>query len=217
MPKVQVSANVIRRLPRYVRYLDQIASAGVKRVSSNEIGLQMGLTASQIRQDFNSFGEFGKPGYGYDVLELRHHLAEILGMTENHTAVIIGAGNLGHALIRNFRFNYCGFSLSAIFDVAPNLVGTMLQGVPVYHIDTLEKYLSANSADVAILTLPASQVNYVASRVAKAGVRGIWNFTNEEIAPAGGDVVVENVHFSDSLLALSYYLSNDISQKEVKD
>ena len=214
MPKIQVSANVIRRLPRYVRYLDQIASAGVTRVSSNEIGLQMGLTASQIRQDFNSFGEFGKPGYGYDVLELRHHLAVILGITDRHYAIIIGAGNLGHALIQNFRFDYCGFTLSAIFDVAPHLVGTKLQGVPVYHTDTLENFLSTNNVDVAILTLPASQANSIASRVAQAGVRGIWNFTNKEVAPVGGDVVIENVHFSDSLLALSYFLINDGPQKE---
>lgn len=206
MANTQVSANVIRRLPRYIRHLDQMASQGIHRVSSGEIGRRMGLTASQIRQDFNSFGEFGKPGYGYDVLELRRQLAGILGISENHTAIIVGAGNLGRALIRNFKFSYCGFKLTAVFDVSPDLVGTRLGGSPVYHMDKLEEYLAENKTDVVILTLPAEHAYSTARRAVQAGVRGIWNFTNDEITPSTPGVVVENMHFSDSLLALSYFI-----------
>jgi len=214
MAKIQVSANVIRRLPRYIRYLDQIARDGVMRVSSNEIGEQMGLTASQIRQDFNSFGEFGKPGYGYDVTELRQQLAEILGMTNKRTAVIIGAGNLGHAIIHNFDFGYCGFSLEAIFDTDMKLVGQEINGVRVCHSDELEDVLKGRNIDVAILTLPAHSAYSAAERAVRAGVRGIWNFTNEEIILHASDVVVENVHFSDSLLVLSYFISDQLSKEQ---
>lgn len=217
MKKLKISANVIRRLPRYLQYLDRLQDAGVVRISSGEMGRQMGFTASQIRQDFSYFGEFGQQGYGYNVETLRREIADILGMSRLRTAVMIGAGNLGHALMRNFHFAECGFQLTAAFDVDPVMIGTAVRDIPILSMDALESYIAANSPDVAILTLPGNQVETVARRLADCGVRGIWNFTNEELKSAREDIVVENVNFSDSLLTLGYYLANRRNGSEQED
>ena len=164
MKKDRVSTAVIRRLPRYYRHLDDLYRSGSVRISSSALAKSMGLTASQIRQDLSCFGEFGQQGYGYNVERLRSEVAEILGMNRNHTAVILGAGNLGRALIENFPFRFNGFRLIAAFDVEPTIVGTRLGGVPVYHIDMLESYVREHGVSVGVLTVPAS--------VAKA--RGGW-------------------------------------------
>lgn len=206
MAKVNISDNVINRLPRYIRYLDSILSAGVERVSSAELSRRMGLTASQIRQDLNCFGAFGQPGYGYKVSELRQHIAEILGMNTTHTAILVGAGNLGQALLSNFRFGNSSFSLIAVFDVDPAIVGKTVSGIPVYHSDDIEKFIQGSKVDAAILTLPGYVANAMAERVTNAGVKGIWNFTNEELPSAAKGSIIENVHFSDSLQVLSYHL-----------
>ncbi|WP_297196093.1 redox-sensing transcriptional repressor Rex [uncultured Flavonifractor sp.] len=209
MRKQKVSSAVIRRLPRYYRHLTDLHLTGVERISSSALGRSMGLTASQIRQDLSCFGEFGQQGYGYNVEKLRGEIADILGMNRGHTAVILGAGNLGRALMENFHFERSGVALAAAFDVAPEIVGQVRSGVPVYHVDKLEDYLAQNPASIGVLTVPRSVANATASRLVRAGVRGIWNFTNSELTVDAPGVVIEDVHFADSLLALSYMISEE--------
>ena len=203
----KVSTAVIRRLPRYYRQLSELQEAGVVRISSSALGKSMGLTASQIRQDLFCFGEFGQQGYGYKVDSLKEEIGDILGINRGHTIVVLGTGNLGRALIKNFKFSVNGFRLLAAFDVSPQVVGGEIAGVPVYHADRLEEFLSQNRVDVGLLTVPISAAQEMGDRLVAAGVRGIWNFTNYEISFSREDVVVESVHFSDSLLALSYLIS----------
>ena len=209
MKKEKVSSAVIRRLPRYYRHLSALQRDGVVRISSNALGRNMGLTASQIRQDLSCFGEFGQQGYGYNVEKLRGELSDILGMNCGHTAVVLGAGNLGRALIENFHFELSGFRLSAAFDVDSAIVGTSISAVPVLHVDTLEEYLSQQPASVGVLTVPGKSAAEIAERLVRSGVRGIWNFTNMELDLRESGVVVENVHFADSLLALNYMISEE--------
>lgn len=207
MKKQKVSSAVIRRLPRYYRHLNDLHQAGVERISSNALGNSLGLTASQIRQDLSCFGEFGQQGYGYNVTTLRDELAEILGMNRGHSAVILGVGNLGRALMENFHFDRSGVVLAAAFDVVPDVVGRECSGVQVYHVDQLEEYLSLHPASIGVLTVPGSVANRIADRLVRSGIKGIWNFTNIELTVDAPDVVVEDVHFADSLLALSYMIS----------
>ena len=203
----KVSTAVIRRLPRYYRQLSELQDAGVVRISSSVLGKSMGLTASQIRQDLFCFGGFGQQGYGYKVDSLKEEIGEILGISRGHTIVVAGAGNLGRAIIENFRFSSNGFKLLAAFDVSPQVVGTRIAGIPVYHADTLEQFMKDHLVDVGMLTVPISAAQEMGDRLAAAGVKGIWNFTNYEITIVQENVVVESVHFSDSLLALSYMIS----------
>ena len=212
MKKDKISSAVIRRLPRYYRHLDELLRMGTVRISSSSLAKSMGLTASQIRQDLSCFGGFGQQGYGYNVERLRSEVAEILGMNRDHTVLILGVGNLGRALIENFPFRTYGFRLTAAFDVDPTLVGTRLSGAPIYHTDKLEEFLREEPVDVAVLTVPAAAAAVSALRLARCGVKGIWNFTNVELAQQEmPDVQVENVHFSDSLLTLSYMISEEQS------
>ena len=204
---VKVSTAVIRRLPRYYRQLSELQEAGVVRISSSALGTSMGLTASQIRQDLFRFGGFGQQGYGYKVDSLKEEIEEILGINQGHTLVVLGAGNLGRAIIENFRFSSNGFQLLAAFDVSPQLVGTRIAGVPVYHAGSLEQFAAAHPVSVGMLTVPIAAAQEMGDRLAAAGVKGIWNFTNYEISYDPKKVVVESVHFSDSLLALSYMIS----------
>ena len=214
----RVSTAVIRRLPRYYRQLSELQRKGVVRISSSALGKSMGLTASQIRQDLFCFGGFGQQGYGYKVDGLKEQIGEILGINRGHTIVVLGAGNLGRALIENFKFFNNGFQLLAAFDVQEKTVGTQITGVPVYHADALEDFLRQNPVSVGVLTVPKSAALSMGERLVAAGVHGIWNFTNCEIAFPGEDVVVESVHFSDSLLALSYMISQrEDGQEDGKD
>ena len=203
----KVSTAVIRRLPRYYRQLSELQEEGVVRISSNALGKSMGLTASQIRQDLFCFGEFGQQGYGYKVDSLKEEIGEILGISKGHTLVVLGTGNLGRALIKNFKFSSNGFRLLAAFDVNEQVVGTKIAGVPVYHAASLEAFLAEHPVSVALLTVPISAAQEMGDRLVAGGVKGIWNFTNYEITVKQKDVVVESVHFSDSLLALSYMIS----------
>lgn len=207
MKKQKVSNAVIRRLPRYYRHLTDLSKAGVLRISSSALGTAMNLTASQIRQDLSCFGEFGQQGYGYNVESLRNEVAEILGMSREHTAIILGVGNLGRALIENFSFQRCGFRLTAAFDVDPDLIGHEISGIRIHSADELEAYLREEPASVGVLTVPKSAADTMARRLIQSGVKGLWNFTNLELNVGDADVVVENVHFADSLLALSYLIS----------
>ena len=210
----KVSTAVIRRLPRYYRHLSELERSGVVRISSNALGKIMGLTASQIRQDLFCFGEFGQQGYGYKVESLKEEIGEILGINRGHTLVVLGAGNLGRAIMENFRFSGNGFRVLAAFDVREGVVGTSIAGVPVYHADELERFLEKNPVSVGMLTVPISAAQEMGDRLAGAGVRGIWNFTNYEITTPSDDVVVESVHFSDSLLTLSYLISQREAHSE---
>ena len=207
MKKQHVSEAVIRRLPRYYRYLDDLHSKGVVRISSNSLGSRMGITASQIRQDLSCFGEFGQQGYGYNVKELRSEIGRILGVDNRHSIVVVGVGNLGHALMQNFHFGDIGFSLDAAFDVSPSLIGTTINGVKVLDLSELDEYCSQHLPDVAILTVPQSAAQATMDRLVELGVRGFWNFTNKEVSSEKEDVQVESVHFADSLLTLSYRIS----------
>ncbi|BDF67697.1 redox-sensing transcriptional repressor Rex [Pseudoflavonifractor phocaeensis] len=207
MKKQKVSSAVIRRLPRYYRHLTDLYLAGVVRISSSALGKSMNLTASQIRQDLSCFGEFGQQGYGYNVESLRDEIAEILGMNQKHTAVILGVGNLGRALMENFHFDRSGFTLTAAFDVDPNLIGKSVSDVQVHPVEELERYLRETSVSVGVLTVPRAAAAPMSERLVAGGVKGIWNFTNAELDMGRSGVVVENVHFADSLLALSYMIS----------
>ena len=216
MKRIKVSNNVIRRMPRYLRKLDDLTAAGVERISSGELGRQMGLTPSQIRQDFSCFGEFGQQGYGYNVVALRGEIAKILGMDRNYTAVLVGVGNIGRALVENFSFEQYGYTLKAAFDVNPDVIGSEIHSVPVYDFSKLEENLTAIQPDVAVLCVPKTMANEVAKEGCACGVHSIWNFTNTELQLEDTDVIVENIHFSDSLLALGYYLSESLDEAEAK-
>ena len=211
---VKVSTAVIRRLPRYYRQLSELQEAGVVRISSSALGKSMGLTASQIRQDLFCFGGFGQQGYGYKVESLKEEIGEILGISQGHTLIVLGTGNLGRAIIQNFRFSANGFRLLAAFDIDPAVVGTQIAGVPVRHTEELEAFIAAHRVDVGLLTVPIAAAQEMGGRLVDAGVKGIWNFTNYELACARPDVVVESVHFSDSLLTLSYLISQREDMEE---
>ena len=206
MKKQHISDAVIRRLPRYYRYLDELHSRGTVRISSSTLGKRMGITASQIRQDLSCFGEFGQQGYGYNIMELRAEIGHILGVDEQHRLIVIGAGHLGHALLQNFDFAQAGFWLDTAFDVAPALIGTAVNGVAIRSIEDLGDYCAAVRPAVAVLTVPKSAAQETADRLIGLGVQGLWNFTNVELT-VDESVSVENVHFADSLLTLSYRIS----------
>ena len=168
----------------------------------------MNITASQIRQDFSCFGEFGQQGYGYNVEELRTEIGHILGVDKDHHLIMIGVGNLGHALLQNFPFSNTGFAVDAAFDVSPELIGTTINGVPIYSMEELETFIRENRIDVVVLTIPQAVAQETADRLVDLGVRGFWNFTNVELSSMTPGVKFENIHFADSLLTLSYRIAN---------
>lgn len=216
MKRVKVSNNVIRRLPRYLRKLDELTENGISRISSFELGQQLGLTPSQIRQDFSCFGEFGQQGYGYNVTALRAQIATILGMDRGYNAILIGVGNIGRALMDNFSFAECGFNLSCAFDVKPELIGTSFKGVPIRAMDELVNYLHENRVSVAVLAVPKEAAIAVTNILTENGVEAIWNFTNIELTEPNSSTIVENIHFSDSLLSLSYFVSERLDEKAAR-
>lgn len=207
MKKQNVSDAVVRRLPRYYRYLDDLHLKGSVRISSSTLGEKMGITASQIRQDLSCFGEFGQQGYGYNVEELRKEIGRILGVNKQHQIIVVGVGNLGRALMQNFRFNDAGFLLEAAFDVSPALIGSEVAGVPILNITELERFIPEHKPDVAVLTVPRTVAQQTADRLIALGVRGFWNFTNVELSSEQENVRFEDVHFADSLLTLSYRIT----------
>lgn len=202
-----MSNNVIRRLPRYLRKLDELSESGVDKISSRQLGDLLGLTSSQVRQDFNCFGEFGQQGYGYNVAALRAQIAGIMGMERGFTAILVGVGNIGRAMMENFCFADWGVKLAAAFDIKPALIGTEYNGVHIYGMDELESYLAEHETDIAVLTVPKTAAIPVTERLTKSGIDAIWNFTNVELTEPNSSTIVENVHFSDSLLSLSYYVA----------
>ncbi|MCI8802219.1 MAG: redox-sensing transcriptional repressor Rex [Oscillibacter sp.] len=208
MKKENISDAVIRRLPRYYRQLTELCARGVVRISSHSLGQEMNITASQIRQDLSCFGEFGQQGYGYNVEELHTEIGHILGVDNNHHLIIIGVGNLGHALLQNFGFAHAGFSVDAAFDISPAVTGTRVNGVPILPMDELDGYLKSHSVDVVVLTIPQAVAQSMADHLVDQGVRGFWNFTNVELTSSVPEVKIENIHFADSLLTLSYRIAN---------
>ena len=207
MKNIKVSNNVIRRLPRYLRKLDELMGNGVSRISSFELGQQLGLTPSQIRQDFSCFGEFGQQGYGYNVAELRAEIGHILGIDNGHRLIIIGVGHLGHALLQNFDFEKVGFQVDSAFDVSPALVDTQIRGVTIRPMDQLAEYVARYRPNVAVLTVPQNVAQPLADQLIDLGIRGFWNFTNVELSTEVPGVFFEDVHFVDTLLTLSYRIS----------
>ena len=194
---------VIKRLPRYYRYLGDLLSQDITRISSGKLSEKMSVTASQIRQDFNYFGGFGQQGYGYNVEYLYNEIAEILGLKEGYKAIIIGAGHLGMALANHASFEKRGFGISAIFDNDLKKVGLRVNNKPVFHINELEKYIRTNNITIAILAIPKDTVGEMAEKLASYGIKGLWNFSSAEIITSV-PVAVENVHMSDYLMTLSY-------------
>ncbi len=207
--KSNVSMAVIRRLPKYHRYLQELIKNDVDRISSRELSQKIGFTASQIRQDLNCFGDFGQQGYGYNVADLYREISIILGLDFQYKTVIVGAGNIGQAIANYTEFNRLGFELKGIFDVNPKLIGLKIRDVEVKDIDGLNEFLSNNEVDVAVICVPAENAQKVCEIVVKNGVKGIWNFAPVDIQTPE-TVTVENVHLSESLLTLTYLLKEKI-------
>ena len=206
MEKKRISKAVINRLPRYYRYLGDLLEKDVVRISSKELSEKMKVTASQIRQDLNNFGGFGQQGYGYNVEYLHSEIGKILGLDRQYNLIIIGAGNLGQALANYADFERRGFFVKGIFDINPKLIGMSIRGIEIKNIDEMEDFVKNNRIDIAALTLPKSKAPQVAADLVKWGIKGIWNFAPTDLH-LPDDVVVENVHLSDSLMKLSYKLS----------
>ena len=202
--KPQVSAAVIKRLPRYHRYLGELLREGKLRISSAELSRIMGVTASQIRQDFNCFGGFGQQGYGYNVKFLHTKIGELLGVSEGYRAVIVGAGNLGRAFTSTHMFERRGVTIVALFDKNPDIVGTDCNGLRVYDIAELGDFCKNNNIHIGVLTVPKEAASECADVLASSGVRGIWNFANMELTVKNSNVIVQNVHMGDSLMTLCF-------------
>ena len=205
--KSRVSDAVVRRLPMYYRHLRDLEKAGVVRISSQELGERMNLTPSQIRQDINCFGGFGRQGYGYKVTELKGHIGEILGLDQQHRLIILGAGNIGCAVAQYPTFSREGFKTIALFDTQENKVGRSLGDIPVKHMDTLEEFIRDNVVDIAVLALPKRNAQNALERLYLSGVRAIWNFAPIDLVHPE-DMLVVNVHLSDSLQQLSYRMAH---------
>ncbi len=202
-----VSDAVIRRLPGYYRHLRELEAAGVTQISSQELGKRMQLTPSQIRQDINCFGGFGRQGYGYKVSELKEHIGEILGLDRQHKVIILGAGSIGSAVARYPTFSREGFETIAMFDVAVDKVGSQVNEIPVLPMDGLEDFLTANHVDIAVLALPAAYAQDALDRLYQGGVRAVWNFAPTDLTHPE-DMIAVNVHLSDSLQILSYKIAH---------
>ena len=213
--KPNVSAAVIKRLPRYHRYLGDLIAAGRLRISSAELSNIMNVTASQIRQDLNCFGGFGQQGYGYNIKYLHGKISELLGVDEGYSAVIVGAGNLGRALASTRMFGRRGVSRLALFDVNEEIIGTEIYGIKVYSVDELYDFCKREGVDIGVLTVPKEAAHAVAKTMVAAGVKGIWNFANMELSLDDSSVVVENIHLGDSLMTLCYEMKT--RGEEAKD
>ena len=203
-----VSISVIKRLPRYYRFLGELKENGVVRISSKDLSEKMGFTASQIRQDLNCFGGFGQQGYGYNIESLYNEIGNILGVNSNRKAILIGAGNLGKAVALHMSFEQRGFNVIGVFDRNKALSGQMLRGLPIRHTDGLYNFCKDNSPTVAVLCIPSVAAKELAPQLVELGIKGFWNFSHYDISADYPNVAVENVHLSDSLMTLSYHVSN---------
>lgn len=207
---INISNSVIRRLPRYYRFLGELDDQQISKISSRELSERMHLTASQIRQDLNCFGGFGQQGYGYNVSELRKEIGRILGVDKHRKTILIGAGNLGTALAVHINFEKSGCSLIGIFDSNKKIVGNPLGKLTITDIDDLEKFCRENKPEVAVLCIPKSVTKEIVDRLTELGVRSFWNFSHYDINVEHKNIIVENVHLGDSLLTLSYGVNNNL-------
>ncbi|MGI6152458.1 MAG: redox-sensing transcriptional repressor Rex [Christensenellaceae bacterium] len=209
----KISQAVIRRLPKYYRYLEDIQSKGIDKISSSRMSAEMGLNASQIRRDFNCFGGFGQQGYGYSVPKLKSEITHILGLDKKYKVIIIGAGRIGHALMGYRNFTLEGFDIIDMFDTDPAKVGQIIEGKTVQSMDSLGSYLDSHEVDIAIICTPKEQAQRAADMLVSLGIKAIWNFAPTDVAVRRG-VSLENVHLSDSLYVLSYKMSNTMLIEE---
>ena len=207
MEERNISQAVIRRLPRYYRYLGDLLENEVERISSNDLSKRMNVTASQIRQDLNNFGGFGQQGYGYNVKYLHTEIGKILGLDNRHNFVIVGAGNLGQALANYVSFEKRGFVVKGLFDVNPRLEGMTIRGIPIRPMDELKGFIKNNNIEIAVLTIPKDKAIEVADTLADTEIKGIWNFAHTDLK-LPKHIIVENVHLSDSLMSLSYRIGH---------
>ncbi len=204
--KNYVSEAVMRRMPKYYRYLTDMEANGLERISSKELSQRMGLTASQIRQDFNCFGGFGQQGYGYNVSELCNEIRKILGLHKNYNVIIAGAGNLGQALANYIGFEREGFYIKAIFDVNPRLIGMSIRGIQIMDIDAMKDFITNNDIQVGVVCVPKDKAQEVTNQMVESGIKSIWNFAPIDVETPD-DVAVENVHLSDTLYTLVYKMN----------
>ena len=202
MPEKYVSSMVIRRLPRYYRYLGEMLEAGITRVSSRQLSTKMKASASQIRQDLNCFGGFGQQGYGYNVEYLYTEIGKILGLTTKRTMVIAGVGNLGRSIAGYSNFSKRGFILKGLFDINEKIIGTDFNSITIMPTEQIEEFVRKNKSDIGVLTMPKNNAQQIADMMIAGGIKGIWNFSHTDIEVPEG-IVVENVHLSDSLMTLS--------------
>lgn len=210
--KEKISPAVIKRLPRYHRYLGELLRENHLRISSSELSELMGVTASQIRQDLNCFGGFGQQGYGYNVKYLYGKISELLGVDEDFSAVIIGAGNLGRALASSHMFMRRGVNVTAMFDINPDIIGTEQSGIRVYSMDELRDYVRDNGIDIAVLTTPKECAESIVEELAALKIKGIWNFSNMELKSPDKNTVILNIHMGDSLMLLCYEIKKNESE-----
>lgn len=206
--KKNISMAVIKRLPKYHRYLQELMRNDVDRISSKELGEKIGFTASQIRQDLNCFGDFGQQGYGYNVKDLYNQISLILGLNKDYKTVIVGAGNIGQAIANYSRFSELGLFLQGIFDANPKMTGLRMMGIEIQDIDNMQSFLQGNTIDIAMICVPRINAQKVCDILVAGGVKGIWNFAPVDLV-VPEDVIVENVHLSESLLTLIYLLHKD--------
>lgn len=204
----KVSITVIRRLPKYYRYLGELMEKGINRISSQELSKMTGFTASQIRQDLNNFGGFGQQGYGYNVEELHGQLAKILGLETIYDAVIAGAGNLGQAIANYKGFEDAGFRVLSMFDKNPKLIGLKIRDIEIRDIDNMKEFIHENNIEIGIITTPKESAQDIANIFIESGIKGIWNFAPTDII-VPEDIIVEDVRLNESLFALSYFLNQD--------
>ena len=202
----EISQAVIRRLPRYYRYLGELIDSGIERISSNDLSIKMRVTASQIRQDLNNFGGFGQQGYGYNVKYLYNEIGKILGLDSVHNVIIIGAGKLGQALANYASFEKRGFVIKGMFDINPLYVGTKVRDIEIMPLNMLINFIKQNNIDIAALTIPKSEAIKMLDMIKDSGVKAIWNFASVDLEEQNG-LIIENVHLLDSLMQLSYNLS----------
>lgn len=203
-----ISNSVIKRLPRYYRFLGELKASGMTRISSRELSERMGLTASQIRQDLNCFGGFGQQGYGYNIELLQSEIARILGLDAPKTAILIGMGNMGKAVTMHMNFESKGFRIVGLFDSKESLVGQVVRNLPVRSTADLDEFCRENRPMIAILCIPKEAAKGISEQLINLGVKGFWNFSHYDLSLEHNDIIVENVHLSDSLMTLSYKLTN---------
>lgn len=202
----EISMAVIRRLPKYHRYLSDLLEREIYRISSKELSDIIGFTASQIRQDLNNFGGFGQQGYGYNVEDLYDEIGRILGLDKEYNAVVIGAGNMGQALANYPWFSNQGFKILAMFDANPKLIGLKVRDLEILDIDNLKPYIKENNVKIVILAIPKEHAQDVVDEIADTGIKGVWNFAPVDLV-VPESIIVENSHLSDSLFVLSYIIN----------